>query len=105
MPDAGTRKVAGSRRWFIGAVAATAGSVAVHRAWPSSSGQSAEPIRFFDVVTDPEVVVSMTNGEEFSVSAKDRATGEVIEHHDGVTATTLLELQSDHFDVVERSAL
>ena len=102
MSDNGVNRVARTRRWFIGAVTATAGSVLVHRTL-ASPRQATEPVRFFDVIADPAVVVSMTNGEQFSVTAKDRATGEVLEQHDGVTAATLLVLASDHFAVVERS--
>lgn len=58
-------------------------------------------VRTFDVRHDPSVYVTMTNGSEFVVEVKRRETGEVIEHHSGVTAYNLLRLRSDHVTFVD----
>lgn len=92
------------RRFVVAAVAgagATLGGVAVTVA-ALPRGAEGTPVRFFDVVHDESVYVTMTDGVEFVVTVKETGTGAVLETHDGVTATTLLTLQSDHVAIVER---
>ena len=102
MKDDDVARVGRSRRWFVGAAAVTAGSLLLRGTW-SRTEQTTEPVRFFDVVTDPTATVSITNGDEFTVAVKDRSTGEVLEQHDRVTAHTLLRLRSEYVQIVERS--
>ncbi len=93
-----------SRRRFGAMVLGTgaavaAGAVTIWRLADSPEG-GGTAIRTFRISHDPAVYVTMTNGEEFVVEVKERGTGRVLEHHDGVTAYNLLDLPTDHVSIV-----
>jgi hypothetical protein len=94
-----------SRRWFVGALVAGVASTMVggQATLASPRRKRRAAVRSFDVIHDPSVRVSMTNGRRFVVCAKDARTGEILERHERVTARRLLDLSSDHFQIVGRT--
>ena len=62
-------------------------------------GDGGGTLRSFDVIHDPSVYVTMTNGLEFTVEVKDTETKEVLERFDRVTARSLLSLDSQHVQI------
>jgi len=92
-----------SRRTFIGGLLG-AGVLAIGgRGLTAGSDGKQAPIRFFEVVHEPGYYVTMTNGERFAVTVKEQGSGVVLEHHEGVSATTLLALDSAFVQIVERN--
>lgn len=81
-----------------GAGALVAGGVTVFSVLDADDPVS---LRSFDVHHEPSVYVTMTNGVEFIVEVKDVETREVLERFEGVTAASLLSLQSDHVTIAE----
>lgn len=77
--------------------AATGGLVVVQ----ATRDDEPDAARTFEVVHDPAVYVTMTNGTEFEVAVKRTDTGEVLERFDRVTARSLLSLESDHVRFAE----
>lgn len=92
-----------SRRRFGAMVLGGAGVVAVGgvTAMRLGGADDRHAVRTFDVRHDPSVYVTMTNGATFVVEVKQRDSGQVLEHFDGVTASNLLRLKSDHVTFVE----
>lgn len=97
------RPVLRTRRWFVAAVVAGVGSTVVGATdLLAAPRRRLERVRHFDVVHDPSVAVTMTNGHGFTVCVKDVASGEVLERHERVTAWNLLHLESAHVQIVQR---
>jgi hypothetical protein len=70
-----------------------------------SDADGGSALRSFDVIHDPSVYVTMTNGLEFTVEVKDTETKEVLERFDRVTARSLLSLDLASFSESEVSRL
>lgn len=97
------RSVRTTRRWFVTASVAVVGATVVGGAdLLAAPRRRLERVRSFDVVHDPSVAVTMTNGHGFTVCVKDVATGDVLERHERVTAWSLLHLESAHVQIVQR---
>lgn len=92
-----------SRRRFGAIAVGGAGALLVGSRFVLQDDDDATAVRTFDVEHDSSVYVTMTNGTEFIVEVKQTGTGEVLERHEGVTARTLLSLQSEHLAIIDRS--
>lgn len=66
---------------------------------PTRRGAGA-PIGAFEVHHDDRVYVTMTNGAEFVLEVKERGSGNVLEHHEGVTGESLMTLASEYVTIV-----
>lgn len=91
-----------SRRRFVGIVGGGLAATLTGRSL-ALPRLDAHVVRFFDVVHDPAVLVWMSDGDPFRVVVKDAQTGDELESFEGVTAWNLLDLRSDHVQVVERT--
>lgn len=89
-----------ARRRF-GAIALGGACAAVVGGGLALWDNNADTVRFFDVVHDESVYVTMTNGAEFVVEVKQVGTREVLERHEGVTARSLHSLKSERLVIIK----